>query len=152
MESNANKEEFLSSDYIKIECIKKYTAPTTENLNSEQCSASVFIHNRNAGVEFIGCGCQNDSDRIITSVTTVVSLENIAGKTGNSLRFRNTRDNLFILPKACFAFMSMSAIDEKDWDVTPNGIPDCSDLDTGEVKVCKSWGILAFESLKTNIE
>ena len=25
MESNANKEEFLSSDYIKKECIKKYT-------------------------------------------------------------------------------------------------------------------------------
>ena len=152
MESNASKEVFLSDDYIKQECIKEYSSQTSEDLESEDCSAAITFSKAYATLGFDDCDCRNKSDRIITSITTTVNLQNIDGKASSSLRFRNTRERLFILPDACFDFSSYALIDEKDRELIPDDIPFCSKLDPGQLEVCKSWTINSFGSVRANIK
>ncbi len=150
MESNANKTELLSSEYIREACVKEHSTQTNEDLTSEKCSARNPLYEPFAILTFDTCSCRNASDRVITSATTGVYIENITGRT-IPLLLRNTVENLFITPNQCFEFASRASINEEDRKLIPDDIPSCNSLDPGESEVCKSWAFLSFEVLQTNI-
>ena len=150
MESNANKTELLSSKYIREACVKEHSTQTNEDLSSDECAARNVLYEKTAVVQFLDCGCQNKSDRVITSVTTGVYINNIPGKT-IPLLLRDTRENLFITPDQCLDFVTYASINEEDRELIPDDVPNCNSLDPGESEVCKSWRFLSFEVLQTNI-
>lgn len=158
IEHNSGKKDLLSETYIREQCIEKISNTTTKDLTPGKCSATVRLNEKFAWVDLSDYGCKNKSEKIITSVTTKVTVANIpresneGGITRYSTRFIGTKDGLFILPNSYFNTTVYADVGEEYSEITSQDIPFCSDLKDGDTSTCKYWTIASYGYLDPSIE
>ena len=148
---NADKEDLLTKNYIKEECIKSVSKRTNQDLSSASCASHIKISGTGVSMDFGSSTCRNGSDHIITSVTTTVRIRNIPDQKLTSKLFVGTADDLFILPDRRFSFSTYADVEEEYKDLLDEEIPYCSDLEDGEVGICSSWSFGSFEYVEIDI-
>lgn len=141
---NESKEPFLRRSFIRRECFKKHEKLSRKEFSGDDCRAKISVTSKEASVTFAG-NCKNNSRKFLTSVTTVIFIENFPMTAGNGKKYSITRelmgtkDGIEVKPNEALYFKTEAFIDDETSEFLEREIFPCSEVGAAKKEPCYSW-------------
>ena len=147
IKNNQEEVNLLGKSIVENECAKKHSRIANGGKVFSQCSASVTLGSKpNVSIS----NCQNDSDKIITSVKVYITVNNFPDSNSSPFKLRSKSESIFIKPgnnlrKTIYTSNSSILEDKMILD-----LPYCT-KETDPTKPCISWSIDEHNYLNIDI-
>ena len=157
VKENSEIDDFLDRKIVREACFEVHSKSSNKDFTSDNCSARVKLSDF-AYVTFNG-KCSNKSENLITSIKTIIYLENFPGKKVNDEVVKSTKSiygtksNLELLPNDTFYFSTTATLEDDISEyIKNNQMPYCSALDENKDMPCLSWSFSSYEYVQLKID